>query len=585
MSEKKLITREFLHSCKVPLNDGSAVTISEYLHFDDGSKVPNVRYLDNLPRPVYITKPAYRNHPEKKEFESVSKLDKYMVPDKDLNKTIVKILENRRSLPQRGDPNIIKTSPYVYLADQDVQVFIKHGYRKRMEDLKINPSAPTTGFFDTERTIDTGEFSVMSVTHENKIFTGIYNKFCKLKDGSSITLEYITDLYNKFVVPAIEKEIKAHPKIYRPDRFPIIPEFKFFDSELEMLQWVIGKTHEHKTAFVGIWNIDFDIPNTLKFLSKEGVDPSSIFIHPDVPEKYRKVWYQFDEQTANNIKKHPHPTDFWHWFHTPGFTQYLDSMSLYARNRKASTKEVSYSLDSILKKHGFGGKLKFDHLSYLDNVSKEDWHRIMTRDHFPEYILYNMVDVLALQLLEWLNNDIGNMITLSENTPISKFSKETRKLVTDYATRWIDRGYALGCSKREMVNSWDRYYPAIGGAVLSPNRIVNIGLRPFKDYYANETRMHAYVNDVDFSSIYPSVARSFNISKDTKLFTVVGVKGSWVKYSGAQAVEVFFAGVRNQEEECVRLATDFYNLPGFEEMEKLMAESLGVDLPENALAA
>lgn len=574
MTKKNIVAREFLHSCKVKIPNGSAVVVSEYLHADDGTKIPNLRYMDNLPRPVYITKPAFRDHPEKKEFESVSKLEKYMIPDKDLNKTIEQILTGSRYAPKWGNPNIIKTSPYVYLADQDVQVFIKHEYRKALEASGCKPSAPSTGFFDTERTIDTGEFSVMSVTHENKIYTGVYNKFCKLKDGGMIDEEYITKLYNKFIPDIIDKEIRDHPKINTPGRFPIVPEFKFFDSQYDMLKWVIGKTHENKTSFVGIWNIDFDIPKTLEFLAKEGVDPASIFVHPDVPEKYRSVWYQFDEQTANNKQKHPHPTDFWHWFHTPGYTQFLDSMSLYARNRKASTKEVSYALDAILKKHGFGGKLKFEHLSYLDNASKEDWHRLMTRDHFGEYILYNMMDVITLQLLEWLNNDIGSMITLSENTPIAKFSKETRKLITDYATRWIDRGYALGCSRREMTNSWDRYYPAIGGAVLSPNRIVSIGLRPFKDYYAAETRMHAFVNDVDFSSIYPSAARSFNISKDTKRFTVVGIKGDHVKYHGSQAVEVFFAGIRNQEEECVRLATNFYNMPGFEEMESLFEESL-----------
>lgn len=566
MSDKP-IGREFLHSCKVPLRDGTGVTISEYLHYPDGRRVPHVRYLDNPPRPFYITKPEYRDHPDKKEFEMVSKLDRYMAPDRDLTKEITKILSGKRHAPFRGDPNIIKTSPYVYLADQDIQVFIKHSYRKAFEKSGVKPTPPSTGFFDIENTIDTNELCVMSVTHENKIYTGILRKFCKKEDGTPFDLDFIQTMYETYVVPVIKKEVESHPKIDVPGRFPIIPEFAFFDTEIDMLRWVTGKYHENKTAFIGVWNINYDIPNLLKFLQREGVAPSDIFVHPDVPAPYRHVAYQFDEQTANNKEKHPHPTDFWHWFHTPGYTQFLDSMALYARNRKASIKETSYGLDSILKKHGFGGKLKFDHLSYLDDVSKEDWHRQMVEKHFAEYILYNMVDVIALQLLEWLNNDIGSMSILAENTPIAKYSKETRKLVTDYATRWLDRGFALGCSRREMSNDWDKYYPAVGGAVLSPNRIVDIGLQPFRDYLLRTTRLHAFVGDVDFSSIYPNAARAFNISKDTKLFTAIGIVGDWVKYKNPLSVEVFFASVRNQREECMRLATNYYNLPGFQEME------------------
>lgn len=574
---KSLKAREFLHSCKLRTKDGVAVVISELLHFDDGSKEPHLRYLDNPNRPFYITKPGFRDHSDKKEFEDINKLDKYTAPDGDMWKHIYKILNDKRTLPRQVDVGALRENPYVYLADQDVQVFIKHAYRKAFEASGVVSSPPSVGFFDIERTIDTGELCVISVTHENKIYTGIYNKFCHKPDGSKIDLEQITQMYEQYVVPVIEKEVESHPTIKAAGRFPIIPHFKFFDSELDMLRWVLSKYHESKTSFIGVWNIDFDIPRILQLLEKEGVAPEDLFVHPDVPAKYRKVHYAFDKQTAE--KPNAHIADYWHWFYTPGYTQFLDSMALFAKIRKGGQKEVSYSLDAILKKNGFGGKLKFDHLKHLDDVSREDWHRLMVKDHFAEYILYNMIDVIALQLMEWYLNDIGSMTVLSDNTPIDKYSKETRKLVTDYATRWIDKGYALGVSKPDMTQPWDRYYPAIGGAVLSPNRITDIGIRPFTDYPSDVTRVHAFVNDVDFSSIYPSVTNVFNISKDTKLYTVVGIKGDQVTRKGYEAVEVFFASIRNQREECMRIAKDYYDLPGFEEMEMLFNKEL------NTLAA
>lgn len=569
---KPLKVREFLHSCKVPIKNGTAVVISEILHYEDGTKVPNVRYLDNPKRPFYITKSGFRNHTDKKEFEDIRKLDKYQAPDSDMWKQIYKIINNTRTAPMRLDIRTLKENPYIYLADQDVQVFIKHSYRKAFSESGVQSTPPTVGFFDIERTIDTGELCVLSVTHENKIYTGIYRKFCKKPDGTEIDLNTITKMYEKYITPVIEKEVETHPTINVVGRFPITPEFKFFDSEMEMLRWVLSKYHENKTSFIGVWNIDFDIPRILQLLQKEGVAPEDLFIHPEVPSQYRKVHYAFDKQTAD--KANAHIADYWHWFHTPGYTQFLDSMALFAKIRKGGQKEVSYSLDAILKKNGFGGKLKFDHLSHLDNVSREDWHRIMVKDHFAEYILYNMIDVIALQLMEWYLNDINSMNILSDNTPIEKYSKETRKLVTDYATRWIDKGYALGVSKSNMLNPWDKYYPAVGGAVLSLNKVADIGIKPFYDYQSATTRVHVFVNDEDFSSIYPTAINAFNISKDTKLFTVVGIIGDWVKYSGYEAVEIYFSSIRNQKEECIRIGKDFYNLPGFEEMELLIEKEL-----------
>lgn len=574
MPKPKLLAREFLHSCKVKLYNGSGVAVSENLYYDNGSIVPNVRYLKNTPRPVYITKPEYRNHAYKKEFEEVHKLDKYLLPDHDLDKAITQILNGGKPV-SNSYTNTIKTSPYVYLADQDIQVFIKHRYRKLFQESKVAPKAATTGFFDVENDIDKNKFSAISCTHENHVYTALLKEYCKKNDGTPFDLDYINDLYEQYIPGIIQKEVDAHPKINTPGRFPFKHTIKIFDTEFEMIQWIFGMMHVNKTAFVGIWNINYDIPMVIDFLRRNGIDESSVFVHPDVPKEFRQVYYQFDKQTAE--KKNAHPSDYWHWFHTPGYTQFLDSMALYARNRKASVKESSYKLDDILKKSGFGGKLKFQHLSHLDKLSNQDWHRKMSNEHFPEYVLYNIIDVVGLQLMEWFNGDIGSMITLSENTPISKYSKETRKLVTDYATRWIDRGWALGCSRKNMAESWDKYLPAIGGTVLDPNRIINRGLMIYNDFKYHRSRAYGYVNDVDFKSIYPSVLAELNISKDTKLYTVISIEGEHVKWSGYQSVEVFFSAIRNQREEAQRLATQYYNQLGFGEMEALVAERLGLN--------
>lgn len=87
------------------------VTIKEVVHLKDGRQIPRVRLKKNFRRPFYVTKPGFRNHEEKKEWEDIDKLDKFECTQAALESHIKRAL-NIRS-PVFGLRKISRT-PYLY---------------------------------------------------------------------------------------------------------------------------------------------------------------------------------------------------------------------------------------------------------------------------------------------------------------------------------------------------------------------------------------------------------------------------------------------------------------------------------------
>ena len=64
-----------------PIEDGGDDFhyIKEVVHLKDKTTVPNTRVVKNYPRPFGITKPAFRNHLQKKEWEDIDKVSWRMI--------------------------------------------------------------------------------------------------------------------------------------------------------------------------------------------------------------------------------------------------------------------------------------------------------------------------------------------------------------------------------------------------------------------------------------------------------------------------------------------------------------------------
>lgn len=578
-SEKKPLARQWLHSCHInKLSDGSdAVVVSEYVHYNDGSIVPELQIIHKPKRSFYITKPAFRNHDEKKEIESVEKLDKYTVYNCELEREIFRTLNGYYPNKYVALKELC-ASPFLYGADIHIETLIKAATIKAFNAKKLTPKPATVGFFDIERSMlqgNTDEITVISLTHENFVYTAILrHAFFKLDSlGNRIPadLAELKELSESILLPMINTALQTNRglKQSRDKKF----EFHYYlgDTEYDLIRWVFERLHENKTSLIGIWNIDYDIPAILSALKAAKVEPETVFCSPDVPEQYRKVLYKRDDKKVN------HPTDKWHWLHTTGYTQFYDAPPLYAKLRTVSGKESGgYSLNAILEKNGLGGKLHFSNLPDMDDLSKIDWHRRMQSMYPLHYIVYNQWDVISLQLQEWKNRDAQSMIQLSEYTPLAKYTKQTRKVSDTLYTEWVDRGRILGTVGPDMKSPYDDVIGTVGGAVLDPLRLDYSGLNVLTEAPYYTTQVHCYVSDIDFTGMYPTLGQAGNISKETKLSTVLSITGVSVQkyYNQRVAVDVFFGYISNPADNAMLIATEFFGLPDFENMRNKFAETL-----------
>ncbi len=568
----KVLGTYFLHSCKARKtnNNGNAVVVSEMQYLDDGTTVPRLTIVRNPKRSFYMTKPQYRTHTEKKEIEKLSHLDQHVVADSELDQEIHKAIKGYYSNGYVNTSELLN-NPYIYGADIDIQTLIKAKYKTAFTDTKLTVIPATTGFFDIEQSIDPGTkgaITIISVTHENKIYTAINKQFFYVeKDGQLVegNVDDLSALSRSILDPMVDRIIDGSKALKRSRAGVRFETEYFIGNEIEMIRWIFKQIHTNKTSFVGIWNMNYDIPAILKCLDDHKVDHREIFCPPELPDDVKVARYHPDKGEVQ------HWTLKWHWMHTTGYAQFYDAMLLYSRLRIVSGKESSYALDAILQSNKMEGKLHFPELKDLDNLSKAQWHITMQRKHFYHYIVYNQADVLLIQLMEWQNTDAHSMVLLSDMSSLAKFSKQTRKVADTLYFECLKDGYVLGTPGSEMRTAHDAEISAIGGAVLSPNRMDQSGLKAIAEYPTLRTQLHPYVNDIDFSGMYPNTSQAANVSKETKTSTALYIKGEHVeRYRTARAaVEVFFGYLVNPEDNAIRLGMEFFDLPGFDTMDAL----------------
>lgn len=580
-NQKKVVGRTMVHSMYLENTPKGhdAVIASEILEYDDGTVEPNLRVFKEPKMTVWVTNQAHRDHTDKKEFEHVSKLDEYTVSYQHKDKELFKILNNftpnyltpkqRRSIMQ---------SPYVYGGNISIEARIGMAYKKALEKGKRIPQSPTTGFLDIEMSLlpDTyGEIPLIVITAENKVFLACNKKFMvePNPDGTMrpVTLAEIEKGALEIINPLIE-QLLDEDEDFEDLKAKLPFDYTFFagDTEVDMIKWIFKKIHECKTSFMGVWNIGFDIPKIMDTLEKYGINVSDIFSHPDmVAQGYGHTSYREDKRDVQ------HWTQKWHWLTNASYTQFVDSTSLYSYIRTVDGKEASYKLDDILKKFGLGGKLKIGQTEELEGLQEPDWHRAMLSRYFTNYALYAMWDGMSLQLLEWFNNDLTTMVQQCDVTPPRFYPNQTISATNVLYEDWLKEGQVLGTGT-DVEAERDEELITLGGAVLTPQNLKARGIKLFQEWPNHHTNCFAWVSDVDFSALYPTISLSMNIGKQTKVCTMFLIKGDHVttKYTPHEAVEIFCSYLITPNSNGLELGTEFFNLPDIKEMDELFREHI-----------
>lgn len=357
----------------------------------------------------------------------------------------------------------------------------------------------------------------------------------------------LRNVKNKLLVKFEAEEIEEFKKdvitkVKEADDIEINIELYFHDTEKELIEHFFNMLHDIDPDFCGSWNSEFDIQtiqNRLlgilkkdKELKEKGLNPfnetNSIIsdlkyshIKTDngadlynVPKAYyqanikQKIGERFDRFTV---------LDGIYW---------IDQMWNYGCIHVPEGKLDSYSLDNVSNV-----KLGKEKLPFAPGETIKNLLWINTK----KFIEYNIRDVLLLFLLEDKTKDIELLQRLSEITNTRKEKVYSKSIsLTNFVNKYVkDQGLVMRTNKNisygdngyfyeknflpdSEINEFDPNYIEVfnkkdrfGAIVADPELNEKEGIeiikgKPSKYVYKN-------VCDQDFSSLYPSILRAWNL--------------------------------------------------------------------------
>lgn len=243
-------------------------------------------------------------------------------------------------------------------------------------------------------------------------------------------------------------------------------ELYLFDNESSLIYGFIERLMNILPDVITGWNvIEFDIQYLVNRMRLLNIDSNLLS-----PFGFVSVFYSNLDKEVNAVLN--------------GFCV-LDMMRLHKEYSDVS--EESYSLNSISEKYLSEKKVEYE--GTLDDLFVKDINRFLEYAVRDVYLLYRLDNYFEYI---YLNFELSNI----SNSLWNNFSN-TMKLVDSLCLSYIKK---FGKVSRNVVGAGD---------FSDDNRILGAYvLHPIKGIHEN-------VIDLDFSSMYPSIIRSFNIGPNT----------------------------------------------------------------------
>lgn len=490
------------------LINSDMLIVKENVHFNDGTFEPNIRLIKDKKWPYYITKEGFRNHEEKKEWEDINKLQRFMSTRIELTRNLGRALGYNNPSTLRK----LSNSPYVYGADILPSALIKHWYQKKWEGVRVTSN--TVAALDTETSMVNGSILMTNVVFKNKAYTSVVRSFTN-DDPDFIKKCYVAA--QKLMGEEIERK-------------GLEWVVEIVDTPGQSVCKAIEKLHEWRPDFVSIWNMNFDIPKMVDALNRENIDPALVFSDPSIPNDYK--FFNYVEGPAQKVTQSGavmslHPAERWHVCTCPASFYFVDAMCLYKRIRTAAGNENSYALDYILNKHKIGSKLKIEELSNIEEDG-DLWHTAMQESYKPEYVVYNLRDDTALIDLDDKTGDIASAFnTLAGVSDYSNFNKNPRRIVDDLHFFVLERNKVIATTPEDIAGDpLNKYVLGMNGWVVTlPAYMIDSGMNLFEDYADLKTKVYHSLADLDLESTYPNAQLVLNISKETTRYETGMIQG------------------------------------------------------------
>lgn len=438
---QKVMGRECKHAIYTVSEDGQhdMITIKEYEYLEDGTRQSNIRRVFDYQRPFWVTREGYRKHKDKKESESLDRLQRYETSQLFLTQSIQRALGRG---PTRTSLKMVCRSPYVYGATITPTTLIKHGY---MEKYPTYSSENLLAVVDIESDVveGTDEPIMVSITFKDRAFIAITRRFMNSIQEPEAKIQAAFERYLG--------EYKASRNIQL--EVAIVP------NAGDAAARVIEKAHAWRPDFMVFWNIDYDIPRMNAHLERYGYDLATVWSDPATPPQFRYCRYiqgPSQKVTASGRVMPLSPAERWHWLDIPASFVAIDAMCVYLKLRIAGGKEPSYSLDAILQKHLGIRKLKFEEANAYSGL---DWHQFMQRNYKVEYCIYNLFDCISVELLDEKTKDLALLISSQcGHSDYRIFNSQPRRTCDDLHFAYLKRGEVIGTASDQMEDEIDQKY-------------------------------------------------------------------------------------------------------------------------------
>jgi len=489
--------------------DDDVHVVKEQIHLDDGTIVPYLRKILNYKRPYYITKKGFRNHEDKKEWEEIERLNRY----ESTQTRLVRSMATSMEMPWfRGSQRDLQKSPYIYGADISSTSLLKQSY---LDKYGLN-TAYTFAGYDTETDVvhyDTKNHILMaSISHKTNVYTYVQKRFVAGYTNveerlRALAAEHLGDLIKR-------RNLTLH--------------YVFCDTEIEVVQKSIGKAHEIKPDFLGIWNMVFDIRRIQEACARANVKLEDLFSDPSIPASYR--YYEFIEGKANRItnankRMNFKPVHRWNTVIAPASFYIIDQMCGYYQCRQGSPEEPSYGLDALVRKNTKASKLEFEPAKKYQGLAK---HQFMQKYHPLEYIIYNQGDVVIMEELDDVTKDMAIQLPLFAGcTDFEKFPSQPKRTIDALHHFVLKRGHVMATTSKEMADEFDDETLGIDGwiVMLPSHMVADNGLKCVLENQNLRTNIRIFVFDLDVSGSYPNGQCVFNMCKQTTSKEPIRIEG------------------------------------------------------------
>ena len=464
----------------------------------------------------YMLKPEVQ-YGYNKLFVKISEVDECISPESELEKDIATRTDNLEffysniNAGNRRANRALHTIPSVFDSDSNMSDHYRYLFSKQYKNTvgKVDKS-----FLDIE--VDTrtaasdfaalGECPINAITFIDDKTSSI-NTYLLRDPNNHLCAEFEEDVKNGSAYARLRANIYDHivnhgtksPKKMKEalDKSGLMDytiRFFFFDIEIELLIALFQFINTVQPDFVLAWNMAFDIPYIIERIKVLGFDPAKIMTCADFEDKIAD--YFVDEQHSSMYELRGD------YYNISSYSVYMCQLIQFASRRKGQAAFPNFKLDTA-------GEI-------IAGVGKYDWHDIVSKledlpqVNYEKFVLYNMLDTIVQKFIEQDSQDVDYIYSTAVmyNTRYSKCHRQTVYLINKFRKFCWDRGYVIN----NNCNLDNPSIPYDGAIVHDPKH--NSDYAKVRIY---DEIMNCYDNldDFDYKSLYPSIAREHNTSPDT----------------------------------------------------------------------